>query len=282
MTIKQEIRTGKCALCNTQKTLQNSHIMPKFVFKYLKNSGVTKNMRNANKPDQRVQDGHKEYMLCKTCELKFGELETLFAKKVFHAIRKNDNNFVLEYKGDWLYKFYLSIAWRYLYQCIMKNEFEDFHENEIGDIKKKVEQWRAYLNGEEKECEEMITLLPFTTKYINSKIYPDELTKNYFSRTIELNKTIENNGSWGFVYVKMPFVAGCINFKNSNVEDMEVPIISKVSGILFGEPFKVPELIVQTMQFGFNSINAAAESMSESQKNKIIKDALKMKGKSKE
>lgn len=56
-----------CALCRENKELELSHIVPKFVIRYLKktSTGAIRNMENPNKI---AQDGEKHYLLCGDCE----------------------------------------------------------------------------------------------------------------------------------------------------------------------------------------------------------------------
>lgn len=58
---------GKCALCGEDKELQLSHIIPKFIGKYLKNTSIG-NIRSHENPNRIAQDIEKHYMLCHDCE----------------------------------------------------------------------------------------------------------------------------------------------------------------------------------------------------------------------
>lgn len=76
-------RTGTCRLCNETRTLQGSHVIPRFVFKWLRETGITKHIRFSEDPDGRVQDGPKEQWLCWDCEQKFGRWENTFKREMF-------------------------------------------------------------------------------------------------------------------------------------------------------------------------------------------------------
>lgn len=49
---------GKCALCGEDKELQLSHIIPKFIGKYLKNTSIG-NIRSHENPNRIAQDIEK-------------------------------------------------------------------------------------------------------------------------------------------------------------------------------------------------------------------------------
>jgi hypothetical protein len=48
--------TGTCALCGENKKLRMSHIIPNFVFKWMKETSATGFLRSAENPKKRLQD----------------------------------------------------------------------------------------------------------------------------------------------------------------------------------------------------------------------------------
>ena len=74
-------RIGICRLCGKEEELCDSHIIPKFMFKYFKNeSGVPFKYHiiftDPNKQNQKGQGGPTEKLLCKGCEAQFSGYET--------------------------------------------------------------------------------------------------------------------------------------------------------------------------------------------------------------
>ncbi|MCB2353916.1 hypothetical protein [Clostridium estertheticum] len=106
----------RCALCGQTKELELSHIVPKFVIRYLKKTslGAIRNKENLNKV---VQDGEKHYLLCGDCEDLFSIYETKFANKFFYPYMKDDVK-EFNYDSD-LYYFLTSVSWRSLYLDIL-------------------------------------------------------------------------------------------------------------------------------------------------------------------
>lgn len=105
---------ARCALCENVDELKLSHIIPKFVFRYLKKDSFTGRMRNVSNPNQAVQDGDKMYLLCGKCEELFSQRETPFSNKIFQPFKANGFN-GLSYDGNWLQYFIVSVNWRTLY-----------------------------------------------------------------------------------------------------------------------------------------------------------------------
>lgn len=97
-----------CKLCGKIKTLRESHIVPKFVFDWLKVSSGTGFLRWSEMPNKRVQDGKKEHILCSNCEALFNQWETPFATRIFHPLNRQES-LRFEYES-WLLKFAVSVS----------------------------------------------------------------------------------------------------------------------------------------------------------------------------
>src|SRR5437764_5294832 len=106
------MKTGICRLCGTTAVLQSSHVIPSFVFRWLKETSGTGHLRFAQEPNKRVQDGPKYEMLCRACEERFNEWETEFSVRVFHPMTQGRTSTVRY--GDWMAKFCVSVSWRVL------------------------------------------------------------------------------------------------------------------------------------------------------------------------
>ncbi|WP_311748748.1 hypothetical protein [Proteus penneri] len=81
------IKIGTCALCDSDNIeLQLSHIIPKFVYDWLKETSITPFIRDIKNVNIRHQDGDKQYLLCNVCEKKLAvyenELASYFFKKI--------------------------------------------------------------------------------------------------------------------------------------------------------------------------------------------------------
>lgn len=100
---------GTCRLCRERADLRQSHIIPKFVARFLKRTSATGYLRAA--PDAtRAQDIHKRPMLCAVCEQRFGRYESVFARIAFQQIRGPHIGDVPQDRR--IGRFAMSIAWR--------------------------------------------------------------------------------------------------------------------------------------------------------------------------
>jgi len=132
---------GKCRLCGKRANIVKSHIIPKFVYAWLKKSSATGFLRPGDNPNKRVQDGPSYPLYCAECEALFSKYENLFAKKIFypHMVGKCKT---IDYLDD-VKRFIIGISWRFLDLCM-----SDFHTLESGVTIPKNnahEEWRNYL-----------------------------------------------------------------------------------------------------------------------------------------
>ncbi len=186
-----------CALCEKGGVLCNSHVIPKFVTDWIKETSVTKGLRNANAPNKRIEDGVKEQLLCKDCEKLFSKYETYFANKIFHPFLNGQEQFTF---NENLNKFITSISWR-----LLKTSMDSYCKS-FPKFKKSIEQaeknWREYLLGNS-QLKFQNHMFFFKENRLNYK----KVDKNflwYMQRAID--GTIATGNDVLFVYFKFPNV----------------------------------------------------------------------------
>jgi len=139
---------GECALCLKEKELQYSHIIPKFVFRYLKESAPSA-IRSNRDPNRRIQDGEKEHLLCRDCEQIFSDWEKPFSERLFVPLHNPlPVTTPIEYR-QWALKFAVSISWRVL-QYYMKRGLSHFTDEQRAHAEEALNVWGKFLRGEEK------------------------------------------------------------------------------------------------------------------------------------
>jgi len=111
---------GICKLCQNEKELMESHIVPSFAFRWLKKTSATGFLRTVLEANKRVEDGRKQKLLCKECEHIFNKSETQFANKVYYPYVEKELDAAGVAQGiikeiqyeDWLLRFIISVHWR--------------------------------------------------------------------------------------------------------------------------------------------------------------------------
>ena len=86
-----------------------SHVIPKFVGRWIKETSITPYLRFLGNMDERRQDLFTMELLCDDCENLFSAWERKFAAEVFYPAA--DGETVFRY-GPWFVKFAASLAWR--------------------------------------------------------------------------------------------------------------------------------------------------------------------------
>ena len=175
---------GICKLYLEESDLQESHIYPKFVINYTKETG-SKYLRSFVEPDKRMQDGIKKHLLSKKAEQDFSKREKWFAEKIFRPYLSG----TLTFKYDEnLYYFAISFLWRILISELQSNEIETkwYYKNIISAE----EQWRKFLvEGEiPKDFDKVCMLLTDRVEY-----NPTELKGVDFYLTRVMDGTIVDN-----------------------------------------------------------------------------------------
>lgn len=218
--------TQKCRLCGNQADLQNSHIIPRFVIKWLKDTGATPFLRGAEDPDTRFQDYH-EKLLCSDCEAIFSDYEREFATNIFHPyINKEKQDF--EY-GEWLQRFVISVSWRLIVSDLSKvDELDEFHREAIRDAEA---IWEKVLLGK----------LPLNADPFTHHIYflgdlvveeaPDDIPDKfewYISRGIDGTSVYGKHTAIYFKFPQMVFFSCIQPPEVSGLEDTEIGITGEI------------------------------------------------------
>jgi len=136
---------GDCAFCGQRAILRDSHVLPAFLYRWLRGGSGTGHIRNTDNPNRRVQDGLKFPWLCGACEQKFSKYETAFATKLFHVWNEGRGN--LHY-SEWLLKFCVSISWRVLRFARGRNPNHRYTCEQQALMDQAEQRWRAFLNDE--------------------------------------------------------------------------------------------------------------------------------------
>lgn len=201
---------ANCALCLKEKQLCQSHIIPKFVSNWIKDTSFTGYLRQPMNIGKRLQDGFKKELLCSECENIFSGFEREFANKIFYPYVKEEldstgdaqgkvNEFIYE---EWLTKFLISLSWRIL---IVNKEVKGVNSRVEGysqKFKKKAddfgEQWRLYLLGESNyfgKCD--IHLMFFQNMIYGEGSLPNNIhprVNEYLLRSFDTTTIYKHNG----------------------------------------------------------------------------------------
>jgi hypothetical protein len=243
----------KCSLCEKESTLEVSHIIPKFITKWLLKTGVGYLRGNRN-PNLRLQDGIKKHFLCGNCEDLFEKAETYYANNIFFPVVNNTVE-TFNYNEKHLY-FVISVIWRIYKESIELFDSQMPHYNKIVDAEKK---WRNYLLGKSKlENYNTIHLLvgvDLVDKNEAKKhgiILPKRLIQ-YMARGIDAD--LSYNNDLCFFYLKFPRFIYIMPFCGISNEKMINSIIYPNGGL-----FDINQTRIENPIFGNYFLNRAKVS----------------------
>lgn len=253
-----------CHLCETVSFLQASHVVPAFVYKYLKKSSPTGFMREISNVNQRVQDGPKERWLCTDCEQKFSDVEKQFADCLFHPIVQGDLKDAIY--GPWLLQFCVSLSWRALHWVRSRDSFEDYSPTDRHLLAQAEMRWKEFLLDTKLPLNEFRQHLVLIRKV--SAYSEDFLPKLnvYFRRTIEVDVLrVEKHV---VVYVHFPYFVVMGVVRDDDPQSWIGTEIQATGGA-FPVDQQLPQCFNEYFAYKIRKAHNASQSMNEEQKKKI-------------
>jgi hypothetical protein len=120
-----------------------SHIIPAFVARWMKETAATPYLRSPVAPNIPRQDVQKVRLLCEDCEGLFSRSEKVFAEKLFIPYHENGVR-TFEY-DTWLLHFAVSLVWRAAVKEgeLMRRDYPD----RANKIEAAARVWRDFLLG---------------------------------------------------------------------------------------------------------------------------------------
>ena len=112
-----------CKLCGSKGRLRESHIIPKFIGRWMKETGMSPYLRATGNIDKRLQDLPKVKLLCDSCENMLSAWESKFATNIFYPYA-NSGKSNLRYRS-WLIKFAASLTWRSMNSMVSTDSNDD-------------------------------------------------------------------------------------------------------------------------------------------------------------
>lgn len=132
-----------CMLCKKNNDLRVSHVLPRFIGKYLKATSATGFLTavDENGNPSRSQDLYKRRLLCDQCESILNEAETFFADRVFYPFKKDELKSIPV--DDRLGRFAVSVSLRALWiMQLAKHPLIERWKDQLNVLET---EWRDYL-----------------------------------------------------------------------------------------------------------------------------------------
>ena len=258
---------SQCRLCKKQVKLEESHIIPKFIGKWLRKTSATGYLRSIDNPNIRRRDLFKVKLLCKSCEDLFSDTESYFAETIFHPYVNRENfSYNLSYNHN-LSKFFASLSWRVLVYLteFLNNETSP----EIEKCKSKLEDFLLGIGNTsnlDQYEQHLIPLESGSQSLLNTK---HSNINSYFCRAIDTD--LLNSKSGSLIYIKIPnfMIISNINYKYIN--KMRSSRVALKHGVLAPKEYILP---IEMQHYLDNRLTFIKENItnviSETQNDKIL------------
>lgn len=200
-----------CAFCGRSRPLRLSHIIPKFVFDWLKRTSATGLLRVGREINRPAQDGFKTRLLCRDCEQDFSSnWETPTAREVFAPLVEREARRV--HYGSWLARFAVSVSWRVLTVFRLAGALDGWPPRLRAEAETALRYWREFLGdgrANPGRFEQHLVLFDLIESATFRDLPPN--ANRYLVRAIEMDLPRSDRNA--FVYAKMgPLVLfGVIN-----------------------------------------------------------------------
>ncbi len=260
---------GICAFCGEHKPLRESHVLPAFVFRWLRSSSGAGHIRDTENPNRRVQDGLKFPWLCGDCEGHFNRYETEFATKIFHPWHSGE--FRIAYK-DWLLKFCVSISWRVLKYARGRNKDARYTDEQQMLMDQAEVRWHAFLKDETPhpaKFEQHLLIFDFVESTDISDL-PTNFNR-FMARAVTLDIVGSERSLMTFAKLGRFMIFGMIQKGPNRWDGTKVHV---KRGLLKPDKFTVPAGLLDLFRQKAEHTAAAMSKISPAQRAKIDKNIL--------
>ena len=202
MSGKRPAEDQPCRMCFNVRPLVEGHIVPSFVYRWLKDTSATGFLRTGENPNMRKQDGWKGHWFCRECEDRMSQFEKPFSEQLFPLLSSGKPTPYLY--GPWLSRFAATVAWRtVLLHMTRPDAFNSFTRKQKALLPAAMEHWRTFARGEaETPGQHELHFIPtgLMKSFQGPKMPPPNFNR-YAMRAIEIH--VPNTAMQAFVYVKM-------------------------------------------------------------------------------
>ena len=193
----------QCRLCKASDDLRESHIIPSFVFKWLKKTSATGYLRFGEEMQRRKQDGVKIPLLCGTCEQRLSSWERQFSENVFMPLTSGNGFNPFDY-GPWLTQFAVSLSWRSLTFMPTLAPLKHVPSQHLTRLDDAAETWRRFLLDDHQPItpfDQHLIPLGFLDSHTVPSLPPN--INRYIARSVAID--VVTSPEQVFVFTKLPF-----------------------------------------------------------------------------
>lgn len=258
--------TGQCRLCKEEADLQLSHVLPAFVFRWLKESSGGGHLRASDAPNRRVQDGLKYHWLCSPCEELLSVSEGHFANRLFLPYT-NDTTKRVAY-SSWLMHFCTSVSWRVLRTAIERDQFDGWSPDSIARLHAADVAWREVLLRRRPHAgllqQHMLPVDRIESASSNDLV-PN--INRYLMRAVQMDLCVAGEAIFTFAKLGRFIILGFVH--EPKMERWKGTKVHATEGSIEPRNYQVPGILHTYLNEKANKMAEALRGMSDAQHNKV-------------
>lgn len=264
---------GQCALCDEENVvLRKSHSIPKFVYKWVKDTAKTPYIRCSLDVNVRHQDGPKEYLLCGPCELKLAVLEKELAEKLFKMVANYRQQKSVVTITESMRVAVLSIFWRALLTT------KELDNERTAEDNIKLDEFLAKAKADIviNKCHEKIYFTPFVGE---SPYYglPKEMSYNLERSVGGQDTRFFDNPHRFFATFKLPFMYFHVFSEGWQADEISLSTEFVAGNLNVVQITKIPNVLRDYINYQYDQFQQSRLQMTEENHEQIKHDVEKNK-----
>ena len=263
----------QCRLCGKKTKLEQSHIIPKFIYRYIKQTSLTGGIRSGETPNMRQEDGLIIPFLCNSCEDLFCKYETYFSSKIFFPMLNNKITEVSVCED--LVGFAVSLLWRCLkHRLEAKFKIEELTEKELESLRVFTNCCENYFktNDISNLSKYSIHIIPLTENMENSGKIPMLSSINQRGTDTSFRAFCKEQEGFDYLifYVKIPFFLFVVEVIPNSKYVWSCSDILHENIVLNQETVEINELVTEIIRTTYENKIIAGKKISDKQMNLIV------------
>jgi hypothetical protein len=264
-----------CKYCNNNEAIENSHLIPKSIYDWLKTTAPSPYIRSTHNPNQRVQDGIKPPLLCTECEVKFSQVEEIFYKNYFTKVanyRKPCPD-ELPISSDVLKCIYI-IAWRVLADSFYFPRDNEYTEEEFNKFPLFLEEIKSAIESES-YFKFKTHIIPCREDVLRKLDFP-QIEWHIYERSITAEPRIWNDWERFIVYIQIPFSIIVFEVVSNESDEWQGSLVAGETDFNISEIQSVPDYLKSIVNMHYKKFEESRLSLSKTQVDILSKVAEKM------
>lgn len=269
------MKSPTCKLCQQEKELKESHIVPKAIYRWIKKTSATSYLRRGKNPNVRIQDGVKIRLLCGDCEQKFSAYEKYFIENIFKPVNEAafPEQIPVGFQYDEkLFYFVNSLWWRILHwSSTDKAVTESRYWKQIQACEKELRKFLMQSEHPDNFDNNYLLL----TSYVKNAPPAYKNINYFFMRSID--PFIMFNDSACFFSLRIPsfwFFGNITGLDDEKLAAIKLKPKGSIFQVSQGDTIREPS-ISSFISVRIKAYNDKFQQISDNQKNKITTHALK-------